>query len=115
MAKPLVVTGDDFSVSVQLKKGVGSATPEPFSISGSGVVKARLVSIDYASTYSAEVSQSSAAAGADYSTSLVVVNFGSADTSGITFQGDAWIEIQVADTTKTTWWVACQIRRGNIA
>jgi len=115
MAKPLVVTGDDFSVSVQLKKGVGAATPAPFAISGSGAVKARLVAFDHASTYSAEVTQSSSAPGADYSTSLVTVQFAGADTTSITYQGEAKIEIQVADPTKTTWWVVCEIRKGNIA
>lgn len=113
MTTPMIVSGDDFAVQVQLKRG----TPEallPFVISGSAVVKARLVSIDHKTTYTAEVVQESTAPGADWSTSLVVIKFAGSDTSGITYQGKAKIEIQVADPDKKTWWVDCMIRRGNI-
>lgn len=114
MSTPLVVTGDDFSVQVQLKRGVEGNT-NPFSISADGVVKARLVSIDHTQTYTAEVTQTRTLPGADWSTSLVIISFAAADTAAITYQGKAKIEIQVADPLKSTWWVDCIIRRGNIA
>jgi hypothetical protein len=114
MGTPLVVTGDDFSVQVQLKRGIEGATA-PFTISGTGSVKARLVSVDHKQTYTAEVSQIRDLPGADWSNSLVVINFSASDTAAIIYQGKAKIEIQVTDPLKSTWWVDCTIRKGNIA
>lgn len=114
MSTPMIVTGDDFSIQVQLKRGTPGATA-PFAISETGEVKARLVSLDHKQTYTSEVTQISTLPGADWSTSLVVIRFAGSDTSGITYQGKAKIEIQVTDPLKSTWWVDCSIRRGNIA
>lgn len=114
MTTPYVVTGDDITIPVQLRKGAEGSVA-PFVISGTGEVKARLVSMDHKSVYTDEIVQSSAAPGADWSTSLVVIQFAGADTDVITYQGKAKIEIQVADPLKTTWWIDCIIRKGNIA
>lgn len=112
---PMIVTGDDVSIPVQLKKGVGDAVPAPFAISVSATVKARIVATNHESTLSAEVTQSRAAPGADWANSLVVVQFSGTDTSAITFQGKAKVEIQVDDGGKQTWWIETKVRRGNIS
>ena len=110
MAIPTLITGDDIIVPVPLTKN--DAT---FVISGSATVKARLVSIDHKSAYSAEVTQSSATSGANWGASLVVVKFAPGDTADVTFQGLALLEVQVDDAgVKTTWFGQVVLVKGNI-
>lgn len=107
-----LVTGDDIAIPVTLK--VNGAT---FNIPGTATVKARLVSTDHSAviTGGLEAVQSDASPGADWANSLVVVEFAGADTSAITYQGKALIEIQVDDNGKRTWFVTVKVVTGNIA
>lgn len=111
MATPEITTGDSISLSVTLYKGAST-----FAISGSGVVKAMLVSTNHRESYTAAVTQSSATPGADFAHSLVVVLFSAAATQDISYQGDALLEIQVADGGVTkTWFLAVKIVTGRIS
>ncbi len=105
---PVLVTGDDITLPVTLKKN--GAT---FTIASGATVVGQLVSRDRKETYTVEVSQSNAAP-ADWDNSLVEVTFLSAHTADITEQGAALLEIQVDDGGKRTWFVAVTIARGNI-
>lgn len=106
---PVLVTGDDISLPVTLKKN--GAT---FAIDSGATVVGQLVSRDRKKTYTEEVSQSNAAP-ADWTNSLVDITFLSVHTADITEQGPALLEIQVDDGGKRTWFVAVNIVRGNIA
>lgn len=114
MAKPLVVTGDEFTVIVNLLKGP-SDNLQTFTISGTAEVKARLVSMDHKTTYTEEITQPEANTGSNWAASTVGIRFVGTDTNAITYQGKAKLEIQVMDPDRTTWWVDIDIRRGNIA
>lgn len=107
---PEIVTGDDLVLPVTLKKdGV------TFNIDGAAEVIARLVSTDHNSVYTDEVAQSSAASGADWPNSLVVVEMASSETASVTYQGNALLEIQAPAPGKRTWFVPVKIIKGQIA
>jgi len=99
----VIVTGDDVQIAVQLKKGGVTVDLTGASIEANirreGVLAAGPVSLD------------SGATGADWSTSLVVVEFTSAETAAISLSGlsdHAAIEIQVDAPSvggKKTWLV----------
>ena len=110
MAIPTLVTGDDVTLPVTLKKN--DAT---FSINPAASVKVRLVSSDHTAALSDEVAQSSLTSGADWAHSLVVVVLPAATSGVITTYGAAKLEIQVADSGKTTWFVPVTVIRGTIA
>lgn len=94
---PQIVTGDNVALSVTLKKN--NAT---FVIDSGATVKASLVSFNHSTSYTLEITQSAAATGADWANSLVIVEFAPGDTSAITYQGKAYLEIQVDDTVQTS-------------
>lgn len=110
MAIPILVTGDDLSVAVTLKKN-----DLVFDIPIASTVTARLVSTKHTEVYSGEVEQFSTTPGADWSQSLVVVEFAPADTSTIIYQGKALLEIQVDDNGKRTWFATVKIVTGQIS
>ena len=110
MATPILVTGDDLSIAVTLKKN-----DLTFDIPIASTVTAKLVSTNHSTVYSAEAVQFSTTPGADWSNSLVVVEFAPADTASITYQGKALLEIQVDDNGKRTWFATVKIVTGQIA
>jgi len=110
MATPLIVTGDDISVAVTLKKN-----DLTFDIPLLSTVTARIVSTNHKEVYSGEVVQSNSTPGADWPNSLVVVEFAPADTNTITYQGKALIEVQVDDNGKRTWFVTVKLITGQIS
>ena len=109
MLKPKIVTGDDVSLLVTLKKN--GAT---FDMTGA-TVKAAIVDNSRSVKLTGDVAQSSGTAGADWANSLVAVRFSSTDTA-ITATGPAWIEIQVeAGGLKTTWFAGVELLKGNVS
>lgn len=105
-----IVTGDDAAIPVTLLKG-----DDTFAIDAGASVKAVLITSDHESVISAEAVQSSAAAGADWANSLVVVTFPAATTALITELGRAKIEIQVVDTLTDTFFVSVDIIKGHLS
>ena len=109
MAIPTLVTGDDITLPVTLKKkGL------TFVIDAGATIVARLVSADRESVYTPEIAQTTAAVGADLANSLIILTFASADTALVTHQGSALLEIQVDDGGKLTWFTSVRIVRGQI-
>jgi len=104
MAIPNLVTGDDIQMLVTLLKD-GTT----FNINAAATVEARLINIDRTQAYMDPVAQSNAASGADWSNSLVTVEFAETDTSDITYQGAALLEVQVDDNGKSTWFETVNI------
>jgi len=104
-----VVTGDDVLFSVQLYKD-GAA----FVIDPGATVEAMFVSLNRTTAYTAAISQSSGATGADWSTALVVVSMSDTVTAAVTYQGRAYLEIQVDDTIKESFYGPVVIMKGNI-
>ena len=115
MTTPILVTGDDITLPVILRKKLAGATVyTTFIIDPSAVITARLVSTDRENTYTPEIAQVTAAAGADLPNSTVIIAFTSVQTIGITYQGSALLEIQVDDSGKLTWFTPVKINRGQI-
>lgn len=92
MSSVTIVTNYDAALSAQLTKN--GAT---FNIPVTATVKARLVSVDRKHTYTDAVTQSSASAGADWSTSRVTILFSNTDLANISYQGLAICELQIDD------------------
>ena len=105
-----VVSGDDVVIAATLKKGGATFTIDP-----GATVTAMLVSLNHDTAYTAEIAQSSATSGADWSNSLVVVVMGASETAGITYQGNAYLEVQVHDSIKETFFGAVRVTTGQIA
>jgi len=110
MTIPNIVTGDSVSIPVQLKKdGV------VFDIPIATVVKAAIVSYDHLVKHTSDVSQVSTTSGADWGSSIVVVEFSDTETSGIPIDGSAYIEIQVELGGKPdTFFLPIRITKGLI-
>jgi len=111
MAIPTIITGDDVNIAVTLTKNNAS-----FTITGGGIVKARLVAANHCTSYSSEVTQSRITAGADWANALVIVVFPASSFNPSVPQGPALLEVQVEDSsTKLTWFVPVSVVTGNIA
>lgn len=96
-----LVTGDDIAVPIDLTK-----TKVKFSIGIGATVRTRIVSTDHKTALTGITASSNTASGADWPNSRIVAEFAKADTSGITTQGLALIEIEVIDNGVTTTWFA---------
>lgn len=105
-----VITGDDVLFPVQLYKD-----GEAFVIDPGATVEAMFVSLDHNTAYTAAIAQSSGTTGADWPTAVVVVSMADTVTSSVTYQGRAYLEIQVDDTIKETFFGVVAIIKGNIS
>jgi hypothetical protein len=110
MSEITIVTGDDVAISSTLKRN-GST----FLISPTATVSASLIKTDHSTILLGPVDQVSTASGADWSNSLVIVEFTSAQTGAITYTGEALLEVQVNDSGKTTFFAVISIIAGTIA
>lgn len=90
----------------------------PFVINPvSDTVKAAIVKSDRKSALTENPTTClSTAPGSDWSTSKIVVQFERSDTSALTAQGSAFLEIQVtfSDSMDWTFWVPVTLIKGNI-
>jgi hypothetical protein len=109
MSTPQIVTGDDFVLPVYL-----TANDVAYPVTGATITVA-VVGTDHESLLSASQAQSSSAAGANWATGLVAVELAAALTAAIYASGAALLEIQVATTTKLSWFVPVEIVKGHIA
>jgi len=95
-----VFTGDDWNISITLKKD-GAA----YNVSTASEILASVVSDDQnaPSTIVGAVACSSGTTGADWTNGLVVIEVPNATTSPLTAR-EAWVEIQITlGSKKTTW------------
>ena len=112
MSVPEIITGDDATLSVTLKKNKAT-----FAIPVLSTVTAVIISRDRSTQLSAEVDCPEAATGADWLNSLIIVSFTGAQTA-ILSPGNAILEVQVEDsdtTKKTSWFGTVKIEKGTIA
>jgi hypothetical protein len=105
-----VTSGDDTTLSVQLLDENGDA----FVIDPGATVRAAIVNDARTTIIVAAVTCDNAATGADWSTSLVVVEFTALQTTPIASNATAWLEIEVADTVTTTYFERIKLQRGLI-
>lgn len=107
---PEIVTGDDLNIPVTLKKdGV------TFAIDTAAIVQVAIVSANKSEILVAAIAQVSTTTGADWANSLVVVVMPSAATLSLATFGKAYMEIQVDEGGKTTWFAKIILTKGNIA
>ena len=109
MSEMTLVTGDDVSISVTLKRNGATFTIDP-----AATVKASIIKSDHVTILLAAIEQSEAATGADWANSLVIVSFTSTETLSIDHTGEAILEIQVDDSGKTTFFAVINIVSGTI-
>jgi hypothetical protein len=105
----MIVTGDDVSMLVSLKKDGSN-----FVIAPSATVQAAIVSQDRSALLAGPVTCNNSAPGANWSLSQVVIQIPSASTGAIAAYAPALVEIQVDDGGKLTWFVGIEIVKGNI-
>lgn len=110
-----IITGDNLMFPVQLTAGKTF-----FDMTAAQSVKAMLVSVDHTEKYmDTPVSMLSTFTGADWSMSLVTIKIPGTATKGITYSGEARLEIQVsftdgASTRDQTWFLPVNIVLGNV-
>jgi len=109
MSVPKLVTGDDISLPVTLKKN--GAT---FDINTSATVYAMLVNKTRTTELTEPIAQVSSTSGANWANSLVVVELSSEDTIEIDASQSALLEIQVNDSGRRTWFVTVNLVKGFI-
>ena len=113
MATLRIVTGDPINRAVDLTK-VTDAGEISFAIATGATVKAAVVSVDHSVKYTDDTTLSSAATGADWPNSRVLVAIPKTETEKITVFGEAKVEIQVADSDEQTWYVPAEVLQGQI-
>lgn len=109
MTIPVLVTGDDFALPVNL-----TANEVAVNVAGA-TITAGIVGTDHAALHLQGIAQSSGATGANWGAGLVAVEFTAAQTAAIVATGAALIELQVASPAKATWFIPIQIVRGHVA
>lgn len=107
---PVLVTGDDFALPVDLT--VNGAAYD----AGGAQITARIVALDHTAALADSVDQSAGASGADWAAGRVVVELPAANTAGIASYGQALIELQVdKGGRKATWFVSVVVVQGHVA
>lgn len=109
MSIPTLVTGDDFVLPVNLTVN-GVASP----VNTSAIVTAGVTSQDHSESRLGAVVQSKDAVGANWAGGTVIVAFAAAETAQITKDGLALLEIQVAGTSKDSWFTPVRIVKGQL-
>lgn len=110
MNMPVLVTGDDFHVLIDLTEN-----DLPFGIAGGAEVKACVVALDHKLAWCAAVVQSSVASGADWPVGRVAVALDAAVTATILKAGLAQIEVQVSQSgAKASWFAGVRVVKGLI-
>lgn len=104
-----VVTGDDVEFLVSLRKD-----GESFAITPSATIKAALVNQQRTAILAGPQTCNSTDSGADWLHSLVKVTLSSSLTGAVTTYAPAFLEVEVSDPGKLTWFVPVTIVKGNI-
>ncbi len=106
----MVIGGDDTTLLVQLYNSAGAK----FVINNTATIKVAIVNLDHTRVIVAAVICSNATPGAVWATSLVAVVFTAAQTATIASNDQAWLEIEVLDTIKTTYFERVKLVKGLI-
>ena len=105
-----IVTGDDSVLPIELRK-----EQQAFVIANTATIKASVISKSRKVVLIPAVDVLETNVGSVWGTSLVVVQFTSAETAAITRFSEALLEVQVDDGGKITWFAPIQIQKGTIA
>jgi hypothetical protein len=110
MTLPVLVTGDDFYLLVDLTTNELAQV-----VDAAADVKARVVSVDHRTALSAAVAQSFGADGADWGAGRIAVLLDTATTAAITRYGQAQIELQVSQGgARFSWFASVMVVKGQI-
>jgi hypothetical protein len=104
-----LVSGDDIVIEQTLTKNNST-----FAIDSGATVKASLISRDKQTIIVAPVSVLEATTGSDWANSKIIILFDSTDTDTATDFGPVYLEIQVDDGGKLTWFVKAELVQGTI-
>lgn len=105
----IITSGDDSSLPATLKKD-GAV----FNIDPGATVRAALIDPDYSKKLTDVVNVSNATPGSDWANSLLIVEFTSAQTTGVR-PGEVILEVEVDDGGKLTWQLSpITVRKGMI-
>ncbi len=104
-----LVSGDDIAIEATLTKN-----DVVFAIDSGATVQASLVTLDKAVILVAPVAVLEATAGSDWANSKVVVSFADTLTENLTVFGNMYLEIQVDDGGKLTWFESVTMVQGTI-
>jgi len=104
-----LVIGDDFVKPIALTKDGVS-----FIISASAVVQVAIIKRDRSALISTVTTSDRLATGADWSISTIVVDIPESETINYTTIGKAYVEIQVADPKKQTFFADIDLVKGLI-
>lgn len=106
----ILITGDDIVIEQTLTKNNATFTIDP-----GATVKASLISRDKETILVAPVTVLEATTGSDWPNSKIIILFAEADTLSLTDFGPIFLEIQVDDGGKLTWFVKTELAQGTIA
>jgi len=109
-----IITGDDSSLIVELKKKVDNIN-QKFVINPDAIIKAVIINIDKSGLLTDVITIDKTMPGTDLNNSTIVIQFTEQQTGQITITGKAFLEIQVNDSGKLTWFVPITIGKGNIS
>lgn len=113
-----IVTGDDAIVPLRLWKRNTSGVFVTFTIDPGATIKAKVISAEHTLDLLAETTLAVGAAGANWASSLVVIEWTSAETALAKLSRNALIEVEVDDTVNTngklTWFHPCVVTKGRI-
>jgi hypothetical protein len=105
-----IISGDDVAMVIPLLDADGS----PFVIDSAATVKAGIDSRNHLLLLLAANTLSEATPGSDWSASTVVATFTAEQTATLTSNSPAWIEIEILDTTKQTYFHPVKLVTGRV-
>ena len=106
---PTLTTGDDAKFIVQLYKGENN-----FVINPTATVKAAVVTLEHDRVLLPAIEVVESEIGSDWFNSIVAVKFHRDATEIIPKSGKAFLEIEIEDETRLTWFLQILIIKGNI-
>ena len=105
----ILVTGDDINIEQTLTKN-----NVVFAIDSGATIQASLVTRDKETILVAPVAVLEAATGSDWANSKIIIIFAETDTAALSTFGPIFLEIQVDDGGKLTWFVKAELVQGTI-
>lgn len=103
-----ITSGDDTTLTIQLYNDAGAK----FVINTTATVKVGIVDLTHTRLLVAAVTCDRLASGADWMTSKIIASFTAVQTAVIATNDEAYLEIEVLDTIKTTYFERVKLTRG---
>ena len=106
---PYLVTGDDIAIEITLTKN-----DVVFAIDSGATIQASLLTLDKRVILVAPVAVLEATVGSDWANSKIIVTFEDTDTEDLEVFGNIYLEVQVDDGGKLTWFSGVELVQGTI-